>query len=60
MAAPEHMFEALYTTKADGLGLGLSICRSIIEAYGGQLSASENVPYGAVVRFTLHSQSAHL
>jgi PAS domain S-box-containing protein len=47
----ERVFEAFYTTKPGGLGLGLSICRSIIEAHNGQLWASPNVPRGAIVRF---------
>jgi PAS domain S-box-containing protein len=49
----ERMFDAFYTTKADGLGLGLSICRSIIDAHGGKLWATPGVPQGAVFRFTL-------
>jgi PAS domain S-box-containing protein len=52
--APEtfkHVFEAFYTTKPGGLGLGLSICRSIVEAHNGRLWASPNVPRGAVFRF---------
>ncbi|WP_187435845.1 PAS domain S-box protein [Bradyrhizobium hipponense] len=52
--APEtldRVFEAFYTTKPSGLGLGLSICRSIIEAHNGRLWASHNVPRGAVFRF---------
>jgi signal transduction histidine kinase len=55
----EHLFEAFYTTKPGGLGMGLSICRSIIEAHGGRLWATANVPQGAVFRFTLpaHSES---
>ena len=50
-AALDRVFEAFYTTKSSGLGLGLSICRSIIEAHNGKLSASPNVPRGAIFRF---------
>jgi PAS domain S-box-containing protein len=49
----EHVFEAFYTTKPSGLGMGLSICRSIIEAHGGRLWASANTLRGAVFQFTL-------
>ena len=49
----EQVFDAFYTTKGTGLGLGLSICRSIIEAHGGRLWASANVPRGAIFQFTL-------
>jgi signal transduction histidine kinase len=49
----EHLFEAFYTTKSSGLGLGLSICRSIINAHGGRLWAESNYPRGAVFQFTL-------
>jgi PAS domain S-box-containing protein len=52
-AALERLFEAFYTTKPNGLGLGLSICRSIIEAHGGRLWATANMPCGAVFHFTL-------
>ena len=52
-ATVERLFEAFYTTKASGLGLGLSICRSIIEAHGGRLWASTNVPRGAIFHFTV-------
>ncbi|NUT87616.1 AAA family ATPase [Pseudomonas corrugata] len=47
------VFTSFYTTKPAGLGLGLSICRSIIEAHGGCLSAVANPPRGATVQFTL-------
>jgi PAS domain S-box-containing protein len=49
----ERLFESFYTTKPGGLGMGLSICRSIIEAHGGRLWASANQPRGAVFQFTL-------
>jgi PAS domain S-box-containing protein len=60
LAAPalERVFEAFYTTKPGGLGLGLSICRSIIEAHDGQLWASPNVPRGAIFRFTAPAHPA--
>jgi C4-dicarboxylate-specific signal transduction histidine kinase len=49
----EQLFEAFYTTKPSGLGMGLSICRSIIEAHGGRFWATANVPRGAVFQFTV-------
>ncbi len=53
---PDHVdrvFEAFYTTKSSGVGMGLSICRSIIDAHGGRLWADMNASRGAVFRFTL-------
>ena len=49
----EQVFEAFYTTKAEGIGIGLSISRSIVEAHGGRLWASPNEPHGAVFRLSL-------
>ena len=52
-ASFERAFEAFYTTKPDGLGMGLSICRSIIEAHGGKLAVTANVPHGAVFQLSV-------
>jgi C4-dicarboxylate-specific signal transduction histidine kinase len=49
----ERLFDALYTTKGDGLGLGLSICRKIIAVHGGRLWVEENTSLGATFTFTL-------
>jgi PAS domain S-box-containing protein len=56
----ERVFEAFYTTKPSGTGMGLSICRSIIDAHGGKLWAETNEPRGAVFQFTLPSAEAEL
>jgi PAS domain S-box-containing protein len=56
----ERVFEAFYTTKSSGVGMGLSICRSIIDAHGGRLWAEANEPRGAVFQFTLPSAEAEL
>ena len=53
----ERLFEAFYTTKPGGLGMGLSICRSIIEAHGGRLWAEANEPRGAIFQFTVPGRS---
>jgi PAS domain S-box-containing protein len=52
-AALERVFEAFYTTKPSGLGLGLSICRSIIDAHGGRLCATRCEPRGTLFQFTI-------
>jgi signal transduction histidine kinase len=49
----ERMFDPFYTTKPAGLGIGLSICRSIIEAHEGRLWVSANLPRGAIFQFTV-------
>jgi len=53
----EKLFTAFHTTKPSGLGLGLSICRSIVESHGGRIWAGVNDPRGAVFQFTLPSRS---
>ncbi|MGF6919290.1 trifunctional serine/threonine-protein kinase/ATP-binding protein/sensor histidine kinase [Paraburkholderia sp. 40] len=54
-STPEHVFASFYTTKPTGLGMGLSICRSIVEAHGGQLWANANEPRGAIFQFTVRA-----
>jgi signal transduction histidine kinase len=51
----EHIFDAFYTTKHEGMGMGLAVSRSIIEAHGGRLWAAPNEPRGAIFQFTLPS-----
>jgi C4-dicarboxylate-specific signal transduction histidine kinase len=56
--APENIarvFDAFFTTKSNGMGMGLAICRSVIEAHGGKLSVSPGAPHGSVFRITLPS-----
>jgi C4-dicarboxylate-specific signal transduction histidine kinase len=51
----EHVFDPFYTTKSTGLGMGLSICHSIINAHGGRLWAEANEPQGAIFQFTVRA-----
>jgi PAS domain S-box-containing protein len=56
----ERVFEAFYTTNSDGVGIGLSICRSIIDAHGGRLWIEANKPRGATFHFTVPSGAIEL
>jgi signal transduction histidine kinase len=53
----ERIFDAFYTTRAEGLGMGLSISRSIVRRHGGELTVSANQPHGATFAFSLPSSS---
>lgn len=54
----DRLFTPLFTTKSDGMGMGLSICRAIIEAHNGRLWFAPNTPRGAVFQFTLHANTS--
>ena len=51
--ALDRIFDPMFTTKPDGMGLGLSICRSIVEAHGGRLWAMPNPTGGSIFRFSI-------
>jgi signal transduction histidine kinase len=53
-----RIFNPLFTTKSAGMGMGLSICRSIIEAHEGRLWVAPNIPHGSVFQFTLHGKTS--
>ena len=55
-AVAEQLFTPFFTTKAEGMGLGLSLCRTVIEQHGGYLDHAPNRPSGTVFRFTLPSE----
>ena len=57
-AVVDRIFDPLFTTKSDGLGLGLSISSSIVDAHGGRLWASPRLPGGAIFQFALPTLSA--
>jgi signal transduction histidine kinase len=51
-----RLFEPFYTTKAEGMGMGLAICRSIVEAHGGRLWATACEPHGTLFQFTIPAE----
>jgi two-component system sensor histidine kinase DctS len=53
-----QLFNPFFTTKAEGMGLGLSLCRTVVEQHGGQLEFEAQAPKGTVFRFTLPMATA--
>jgi len=56
----EQLFTPFFTTKAEGMGLGLSLCRTVVEQHGGFLAFEPNRPRGTIFRFTLPTEAASL
>jgi two-component system sensor histidine kinase DctS len=53
----QQLFTPFFTTKAEGMGLGLSLCRTVVEQHGGFLAFEPNRPQGTIFRFTLPTQA---
>jgi two-component system sensor kinase FixL len=56
----KHIFDGFFTTKEDGLGIGLAICQSIVKAHGGSITADNYPAGGALLRFTIPTESIAL
>jgi signal transduction histidine kinase len=56
-ASADRLFDAFYTTKARGMGIGLAVSRTIIQSHGGRLWATPNMPHGAIFQFSLPTDS---
>jgi len=57
-AQVEHLFTPFFTTKAEGMGLGLNLCRTVVEQHGGELTHRPHSPWGTVFSFTLPAHNA--
>jgi two-component system, LuxR family, sensor histidine kinase DctS len=57
-AQAEHLFTPFFTTKAEGMGLGLNLCRTVVEQHGGALTHHAHTPFGTVFSFTLPAHNA--